>query len=122
MNKIEKNKSENIKPGKTPQWIRDIAAGSKLNKNDIASKNSSKPLIAAGNFNIKKPFNSAKKHFLDNPKEQMKYTDHIKKARERLLKIDELKREADNRNIKIEKSIEQEEKNIEQKIIKRFKT
>lgn len=122
MNKIENNKSHNIKPDKTPQWIRDIATSSKLNKSDVTSQGSSRPLITTGNFNIKKTSNSAKGQLPDNSNEQLKYTDRIKKARERLIKIDQLKQEADNRNIEIEQSIKQEEENIEQKIFKRFKT
>ena len=123
MNKPQNNNLNKIKATKSPQWIRDIAAGAKLDKNNKKAKNfSAIHLHALGNPMKQKTKSTVvkndTKNSLANKKDDI---DKIKKIYKRLInnkknKIGNIQAESE-----LEKTIERDENEIMQKINKRFK-
>lgn len=121
-NPISKTDNASQKSTKTPQWIRDIAASSKLNeeKKDI---NIQPNIQASQQFTYKNiKTNKERSKLANEPDNNHLVNDKIKKVYRKLVNLENQKYLDEQDELKMEKSLEEEEGRIEKLFNDKFKS
>lgn len=119
MNKLKNDQFKSAKSNKTktPQWMRDVATGSKMH-NETASQNISPAVLSDNRFD---KINTKTKPDINNiSSPSFKSNNKIKKAHQGLVSIEELRKKDIQNEDRVEKLLEQDEEKINKLLNKRF--